>query len=66
MSEENRYVNWRKSSASTDGSGCVEVCTDQPGITAVRDSKKGDASPVLEFTDHEWACFKAGMIANEF
>ncbi len=66
MSDQNRYVNWRKSSASTDGSGCVEVSTDVPGTVAVRDSKLGEESPILVYTDHEWRMFKLGIAAGEF
>ncbi len=66
MSDHHRYVNWRKSSASTDGSGCVEVSTDVPGTVAVRDSKLGETSSILVFTEHEWLCFKKGIAKGEF
>ena len=66
MTDQNSYTHWRKAMASTDGSGCVEVSTDVPGMFAVRDSKLGDDSPILEFTDYEWKCFKAGMANDEF
>lgn len=60
------YRNWRKARASTDGSGCVEVSLDRPGFFAVRDSKKGNDSPILEFDAHEWECFTAGIRNGEF
>ncbi len=61
-----RYVTWRKSSKSNSGNGCVEVCTDVPGIVAIRDSKAGEGSAVLEFTEHEFECFKDGVLKGEF
>lgn len=60
------FVNWRKARASTDGGGCVEVCTDVDGVYAVRDSKLGDVSPILTFNDREWAAFKDGVTNDEF
>jgi Domain of unknown function (DUF397) len=59
---------WRKASSSTIRSddGCVEVADLPDGGRALRDSKLGDASPILEFTAHEWACFTDGVKAGEF
>lgn len=58
---------WRKSSASINdagaGSECVEV--GQGGVVVgVRDSKLGDASPVLEFGGVSWGRFLTGVRAN--
>lgn len=61
-----RYENWRKASKSNDANGCVEVCFDVPGMIAIRDSKLGTTSPVLEFTEHEFECFKDGVLKQEF
>ena len=47
-------VAWRKSSHSNSGM-CVEVAV--PGEVLVRDSKLGDASPILSFTPAAWAVF---------
>lgn len=58
---------WRKSSKSgpwTDN--CVEIDTDtQPGTVRVRDSKLGDASPVLTFSHDEYRAFTDGIRDGE-
>lgn len=63
---QHRYGNWRKASKSNDGNGCVELSFDVPGTIAIRDSKLGTDSPILEFTEHEFACFKDGVLKGEF
>jgi uncharacterized protein DUF397 len=58
--------NWRKATFSGGANGgCVEVGT-IPGYYGVRDTKLGDASPVLAFTPVEWQAFLAGVRAGEF
>ncbi|MBA2322578.1 MAG: DUF397 domain-containing protein [Pseudonocardiales bacterium] len=58
--------NWHKASHSDeDHNGCVEVAT-VPGLVGVRDTKLGAASPILAFTEAEWAAFLAGVRNNEF
>lgn len=66
MSDNRDFVTWRKASASTDGSGCVEVSKDVPGTIAIRDSKLGDDSPILVYSEHEWLCFVDGIRKDEF
>lgn len=61
-----RFRNWFKSSFSTDGSGCVEVCLDERGTVAVRDSKLGDDSEILVFSDRAWRDFIEGVRTGEF
>ncbi len=58
-------LRWFKSSFSAANTSCVETAflLDR---TLLRDSKLGDASPVLTFTDTEWAAFTAGVRAGEF
>jgi hypothetical protein len=57
-------ARWRKSTTSDSG-GCVEVaCVD--GIVGVRDTKAGDASPVLKFNRAEWTAFLQGVGNGEF
>lgn len=56
---------YRKSSYSADN-GCVELADLGAGIIGVRDSKLGDASPVLHFTRAEVAAWLAGSKAGEF
>ena len=58
---------WHKASFSDEGQqyGCVEVAT-VPGLVGVRDTKLGAISPILAFTEPEWAAFLAGVKAGEF
>jgi hypothetical protein len=49
---------WRKSSYSQAQNGCVEVGSN-PTVVGVRDSKLGDASPVLTFSRKRFAAFLA-------
>jgi hypothetical protein len=59
-------VHWIKSSRSNEGgTNCVELATFD-GNVLVRDSKLGDASPVLTFTPAEVAAFLAGAKDSEF
>jgi hypothetical protein len=45
---------WFKSRHSGGQNGCVEVNLSVPGIIGVRDSKLGDASPILAYTQPQW------------
>lgn len=66
MPDTPRYRNWHKATRSNQGNGCVEVSFDVAGMVAVRDSKLGDRSPILEFTDFEFECFADGVLKGEF
>jgi hypothetical protein len=57
-------MKWRKSSYSSDDGNCVEVA-DRAGGRAVRDSKLGDASPVLRFSAPQWSALLAKIRAGE-
>lgn len=57
---------WRKSSFSSQGSDCVEMADLGEGAVGIRDSKLGDASPVLTFTRLELGAWLAGAQAGEF
>ncbi|MFG2000297.1 DUF397 domain-containing protein [Spirillospora sp. NPDC048911] len=48
---------WRKSRHSEADGNCVEVSRAISGMIGVRDSKRGDAGPILELTRAEWAAF---------
>lgn len=56
---------WSKSSLSSGGDNCVEARLTDNGVD-VRDSKLGDDSPVLSFTDGEWDAFVGGARKGEF
>lgn len=49
---------WRKSSRSGNTGGeCVELAVSQGNCVLVRDSKLGDASPILAFSSENWLSF---------
>lgn len=53
-------MTWRRSTRCNGASACVEVaCTG--GEVRVRDSKLGDASPVISFTVGEWWSYLAAL-----
>jgi hypothetical protein len=58
-------LHWRTSSF-TDNGTCVEVAELPDGARLVRDTKLGDASPVLRYTAGEWQAFIAGVKVGEF
>lgn len=59
---------WIKSSyCDNSGGSCVEVMTrPSDGAKLVRDSKLGDESPVLVFTEAEFQAFGAGFVRGDF
>lgn len=60
-------LTWRKSSYSTgdtNGGECVELASLPGGGVAVRDSKLGDQSPVITFTQAELRAFVLGVKAG--
>ncbi|MBH1938207.1 DUF397 domain-containing protein [Streptomyces sp. AV19] len=57
--------NWRKSSYSQGGEGCVEVPAQKiTGLIPVRDSKDTGRKPIV-FTDVSWGGFVAAVAAPE-
>ncbi|QIZ35602.1 DUF397 domain-containing protein [Saccharopolyspora sp. ASAGF58] len=59
-------AHWRKSRRSGGtGGACVEVAR-VVNAAGVRDSKLGDASPILPFTNRAWAAFLSDVKAGEF
>ena len=56
---------WVKSTKSGSEGSCVEVSV-TPGTVKLRDSKLGEASPVLTFNPAEWEAFRAGVASGEF
>jgi hypothetical protein len=55
-----RRAQWRISTHSANGSTCVEVARNLPGIIAVRDSKNR-RGPALTFTSDQWRTFIARL-----
>ena len=53
-------MHWRKSSYSFANGNCVEVGQDGP-VVGVRDTRLGDASPVLVFDAGAWRRFTATL-----
>ena len=56
-----RRAQWRTSTYSANGSTCVQVACNLPGIVAVRDSED-PAGPALVFTPAEWRAFTALLV----
>jgi hypothetical protein len=60
---------WRKSSSSMgggDGNDCVELALLPDGSTALRDSKLGNASPVLTFSRSDLTALLNSAKAGKF
>jgi hypothetical protein len=64
-SQDLRRAAWRTSTYSANGSTCVEVAGNLPGIVAVRDSKDRQG-PVLTISDQAWSQFVQGIKHSEF
>jgi uncharacterized protein DUF397 len=50
-------AQWRKSSRSHGGGGACVMVAYIPGAAGVKDSKLGDASPILPFSTPAWSAF---------
>ncbi|WP_067689695.1 DUF397 domain-containing protein [Nocardia jejuensis] len=59
-------ADWFKSSHSSSGGDCVEAAHASEGRIGVRDSKLGDASPVLCFEPAQWDVFMGAIGQGEF
>ena len=60
-----RIARWRTSSYSANGSTCVEVAGNLPGVVAVRDSKDREG-PALVLSDQAWSVFIRGIKQGRF
>ncbi len=56
---------WRKSSYSSGQGNCVEVCTSEPGVVGVRDSKDRYEKE-RTVSDRAWSAFVQGVKRGEF
>ncbi|MFD7844389.1 DUF397 domain-containing protein [Nocardia sp. NPDC059764] len=60
-------ARWFKSTySSSSGGDCVEAAHLSGGRVAVRDSKLGEASPVLAFAPEAWDAFDSAVQAGKF
>ncbi|MBL1079447.1 DUF397 domain-containing protein [Nocardia sp. 2] len=59
-------AKWFKSSRSHGGGECVEAAHLSKGCVGVRDSKLGNASPILVFDGAAWDSFTAAVRAGAF
>jgi len=55
---------WFKARKSGNGQGCVEVSFAADASVGVRDSKLGDASPILVFEASDWAAYLKGALSS--
>lgn len=56
---------WRKSTYCANGHDCVEAAQVTTDTVAVRDSKRGSASPMLRFSTSQWSQFTQGIKAGQ-
>lgn len=59
------HARWRKSSYSQGQNTCVEITDTVPGRVGIRDSKLGDASPILTVTTAEWHALLTAVRTGE-
>lgn len=59
-------TGWRKSTRSETQNACLEVTAEVPGWIGIRDTKLGARSPILVFTEVEWAAMLATASNGDF
>jgi len=52
-------------SSFCNSDGCVEEAQTEDKVL-IRDSKLGDASPILKFDENEWQAFRQAIIHDSF
>ncbi|WP_223839727.1 DUF397 domain-containing protein [Saccharopolyspora pogona] len=57
---------WKKSSRSGQANACVEVASNLPERTLVRDSKLGDSSPILSMSAAVFESFVNNVKTGKF
>lgn len=60
----NAQPQWRKSTRSGQYNNCVEVADNVPNVQLIRDSKLGDASPILNVSPTAYASFIQAVKAD--
>lgn len=59
------FTNWHKSTRSPNNNNCVEVGS-APGKRGIRDTKIGEASPVLSIGDSQFGTLIDSIRAGRF
>lgn len=59
-------AQWRKSRRSHGGGAACVMVAQVPGAAGVKDSKLGQASPILPFAADVWASFLRGVKAGTY
>lgn len=59
-------AQWRKSSRSNGGGAACVMVAQVPGVAGVKDSKLGQASPVLPFAAEAWTSFLQDVEVGTF
>lgn len=62
LSTDQGALGWHKSSYSSPDSECVEQGVTPTGSVAVRDTKKRQQGPVLQFSTNQWKTFVSSVI----
>lgn len=65
-SDDTTRPQWRKSSRSGGAQQCVEVATNVPAASLIRDSKLGEQSPILNVAPSAFTTFLTATVRGRF